>query len=172
LGTTVFTWERAADETQRRSGASRRPAKSLRAAVAYPGAREERAPRTGIGGEGHHFRGLLDRQVYWYREVFAHLKARSRVLSLVDLRIQGEIVKSRLPFCARITEYLLERGVSSSISPALARTRRARWDWSRIGSPCLSLQERVSAGTRSWQPWERAAWARCSAPTTHSSIAT
>jgi predicted nucleotidyltransferase len=45
-----------------------------------------------LEAKGHRFRGLLDRYVCWYREVFAHLKGRSRVVSLVDLRREGEIV--------------------------------------------------------------------------------
>jgi predicted nucleotidyltransferase len=45
-----------------------------------------------LEAKGHRFRGLLDRQVCWYREAFAHLKGRSRVISLVDLRCEGEIV--------------------------------------------------------------------------------
>jgi len=42
--------------------------------------------------KGHRFRGLLDRHVCWYREVFAQLRGRCRVISLVDLRREGEIV--------------------------------------------------------------------------------
>ena len=42
--------------------------------------------------KGHRFRGLLDRQFCWYREVFTYLKGGSRVISLVDLRYEGEIV--------------------------------------------------------------------------------
>ena len=45
-----------------------------------------------LEAKGHYFRGLLDRHVCWYREVFTHLKGRSRVISLVDLRVEGEIV--------------------------------------------------------------------------------
>jgi predicted nucleotidyltransferase len=42
--------------------------------------------------KGHHFRGLLDRQLCWYWEVFTHLKGKSRVISLVDLRREGDVV--------------------------------------------------------------------------------
>ena len=45
-----------------------------------------------LEAKGHRFRGLMDRYVCWYREVFTHLKGRSRVVSLVDLRREGEIV--------------------------------------------------------------------------------
>ena len=45
-----------------------------------------------LEAKGHYFRGLLDRHVCLYREVFTHLKGRSRVISLVDLRVEGEIV--------------------------------------------------------------------------------
>jgi predicted nucleotidyltransferase len=41
---------------------------------------------------GYHFRGFLDRQVCWHREVFQHLKGRSRVISLADLRQEGEFI--------------------------------------------------------------------------------
>ena len=41
---------------------------------------------------GYHFRGFLDRQVCWHREVFHHLKGRSRVISLADLRREGEFI--------------------------------------------------------------------------------
>ncbi len=45
-----------------------------------------------LEAKGHRFRGLLDRYVCWYREVFTYLKGGSRVVSLVDLRCEGEIV--------------------------------------------------------------------------------
>jgi hypothetical protein len=44
--------------------------------------------------KGRRFRGLLDRQFCWYREVFAFLKGRSRVISPADLRQEGEFVLS------------------------------------------------------------------------------
>jgi predicted nucleotidyltransferase len=47
-----------------------------------------------LEGKGRGFRGLLDRQFCWYREVFAFLKGRSRVISLADLRREGEFVLS------------------------------------------------------------------------------
>jgi predicted nucleotidyltransferase len=47
-----------------------------------------------VEGRGRRFRGLLDRQFCWYREVFAFLKGRSRVISMADLRQEGEFVLS------------------------------------------------------------------------------
>jgi len=41
---------------------------------------------------GRRFRGFLDRQFYWHREVFRSLKGRSRVISMVDLKAEGEFV--------------------------------------------------------------------------------
>jgi hypothetical protein len=45
-----------------------------------------------LEANGHHFRGLLGLQLCWYWEVFTYLKGKSRVISLVDLRREGEIV--------------------------------------------------------------------------------
>ena len=38
---------------------------------------------------GRRFRGFLDRQFYWRREALRFLKARSRVISLADLKAEG-----------------------------------------------------------------------------------
>jgi predicted nucleotidyltransferase len=44
---------------------------------------------------GHHFRGFLNRQVFWYWEVFRYLKGGSRVISLADLKAEGEFVLAK-----------------------------------------------------------------------------
>jgi len=41
---------------------------------------------------GHRFRGFLERQCFWHYEAFHYLKGRSRVISLVDLKAEGEFV--------------------------------------------------------------------------------
>lgn len=41
---------------------------------------------------GHRFRGFLDRQLFWYWEVFRYLKGGSRVISLADLKAEGGFV--------------------------------------------------------------------------------
>jgi predicted nucleotidyltransferase len=41
---------------------------------------------------GRRFRGFLDRQFYWRREVLRFLKGRSRVISLADLKAEGGFV--------------------------------------------------------------------------------
>jgi len=41
---------------------------------------------------GHAFRGFLDMQFYWYREVFRFLKSRSRVISLADYAAEKSLI--------------------------------------------------------------------------------
>jgi predicted nucleotidyltransferase len=41
---------------------------------------------------GHRFRGFLERQCFWHYEAFHYLKGRSRVISLADLKAEGEFV--------------------------------------------------------------------------------
>jgi predicted nucleotidyltransferase len=41
---------------------------------------------------GHRFRGFLERQYFWHYETFHYLKGRSRVISLADLKAEGEFV--------------------------------------------------------------------------------
>ena len=41
---------------------------------------------------GQHFRGFLERQCFWHYEAFHYLKGGSRVISLVDLKAEGEFV--------------------------------------------------------------------------------
>jgi predicted nucleotidyltransferase len=56
-------------------------------------AREKNERRVHVlEANGHRFRGVLDRQMCWCREGVTHLKGRSRGISLVDLRREGEIV--------------------------------------------------------------------------------
>ena len=43
-------------------------------------------------GAGHAFRGFLDMQFYWYREVFRFLKSRSRVISLADYAAEKSLI--------------------------------------------------------------------------------
>jgi predicted nucleotidyltransferase len=42
--------------------------------------------------KGHQFRQPLDWVTCWYREVFAFLKGRGRVISLANLRAEGELI--------------------------------------------------------------------------------
>jgi hypothetical protein len=44
---------------------------------------------------GHHFRGFLDRQFFWYWEAFRYLKGGRRVVSLADLKAEGEFVLAK-----------------------------------------------------------------------------
>ena len=41
---------------------------------------------------GRRFRGFLDRELFWYWETFRYLKGGSRVISLANLKAEGEIV--------------------------------------------------------------------------------
>jgi hypothetical protein len=41
---------------------------------------------------GHRLRGFLARQLFWYWEVFRYLKGGTRVISLADLKAEGEFV--------------------------------------------------------------------------------
>ena len=41
---------------------------------------------------GHRFHGFLERQCFWHYEAFHYLKGRSRVISLADLKAEGEFV--------------------------------------------------------------------------------
>ena len=41
---------------------------------------------------GRRFRGFLDRELFWYWEAFRYLKGGSRVISLANLKAEGEIV--------------------------------------------------------------------------------
>jgi len=41
---------------------------------------------------GHRFGGFLNRQLFWYREVSRYLKGGNRVISLADLKVEGEFV--------------------------------------------------------------------------------
>ena len=44
---------------------------------------------------GHLFRGFLDRQLFWYWEVFRYLKGGTRVISLADLKAEGGFVLAK-----------------------------------------------------------------------------
>jgi predicted nucleotidyltransferase len=54
-------------------------------------AKNERCVRT-LESLGHRFRGFLERQCFWHYEAFRYLKGRSRVISLADLKAEGQFV--------------------------------------------------------------------------------
>jgi predicted nucleotidyltransferase len=67
---------------------------------------------------GHRFRGLLGPDFCWYWEVFEFLEEGSRVISLIDLKHEGEFVLS-VPH-----RHLYSAGAWSADAPARAVPRR------------------------------------------------